>query len=145
MQKHGILDKSDASPNLQILYNPLQQMFVREEKLKDARLLMHCTRKLVIKVRCKECGHSRMATISLPLSGNMLQGSAPCHGPQCDTNRYPACVVVTPLIPLLPCSSSSRMRNALRGHDPHSGTALALVISTISKLSQRTDLRLKVS
>ena len=99
---------------------PLQQMFVWEKKLKDARLLMHaeaCYKSTMQRVRAFSYGYN----LPLPLSGNMLQGSGPCHGLQCDTNRYPARVVVTPLtLLLLPCSSrSSRMRYALRGHDPH--------------------------
>ena len=95
-------------------------MFVWEKKLKDARLLMHaeaCYKSTMQRVRAFSYGYN----LPLPLSGNMLQGSGPCHGLQCDTNQYPVRVVVTPLtLLLLPCSSrSSRMRYALRGHDPH--------------------------
>ena len=150
LKKHGILYKSDVSPNLHILYTRVLHCNKCLCERKSWR--MHgcwCTRKHVIKVQCKECGHSRMGTISLyPCQGTCYKEAALVT----DSSATPTSTQFVWWSPPSPSSSSPAAAEVLgcATHcvvmiPTHSGTGLALVISTISKLPQWTDSRLKVS
>ena len=146
LKKHGILYKSDVSPNLHILYTRVLHCNKCLCERKSWR--MHgcwCTRKLVIKVQCKECGHSRMGTISLyPCQGTCYKEAALVT----DSSATPTGTQFVWWSPPSPSSSSPAAAEVLgcATHcvvmiPTHSGTGLALVISTISKLPQWTDYR----